>query len=126
MPARWRRCGQRALRRLPGAAFVAMVLVAPAVCALGDLLPCSAAPSTAHALLSAAMLTAAKGSAAGAGVSDAPSWVPRGRRASIEASKVAGKGTPLPGGALWAHFRKLGGHWSQLCNVAQNTPEVIL
>ena len=55
----------------------------------------AAPPSSAHALLSAAMLTAAKGSAAGAGVSDAPRWVPRGRRASIEASKVAGKGTPL-------------------------------
>ena len=55
----------------------------------------AAPPSTAHALLSAAMLTAAKGSAAGAGVSDAPRWVPRGRHASIEASKVAGKGTPL-------------------------------
>ena len=96
LPARWRRCGRRALRKRPGAASVAKVPVAPAVCPLGDLLPCSATPpSTAHALLSAAMLTAAKGSAAGAGVSDAPRWVPRGRRASIEASKVAGKGTPL-------------------------------
>ena len=38
---------------------------------------------------------------------------------------MAGKGTPLPGGALWAHFRKLGGHWSQLCNVVLNTVEVI-
>ena len=56
----------------------------------------AAPPSTAHALLSAAMLTAAgAASAAGAGVSDAPRSMPRGRRAFIEAGKVAGKGTPL-------------------------------
>ena len=93
LPARWRRCGRRALRRLPGAASVAMVLVAPAVCALGDLLPAQPHPQV--RMRCSAQPTAAKGSAAGAGVSDAPRWVPRGRRASIEASKVAGKGTPL-------------------------------
>ena len=43
-------------------------------------------------------------------------WPPGFKRGT----KVAGKGTPLPGGALWAHFRKLGGHWPQSCNVAQN------
>ena len=88
----------------------------------------TAPPSTAHAGAQRSYpkgCTAAQAGVAGACVSDAPAGVPRGRRAFKDAAKVAGKGTPLPGGALWAHFRKLGGHWSQLCNVAQNAAEVI-
>ena len=38
---------------------------------------------------------------------------------------MAGKGTSLPGGALWTHFRKLGAYWSQLSNVAQNTAQAM-
>ena len=110
------------MRRRP----VALVLVAPAVahsavvcCGRSSTLGCAAHPR------SAAAQRGAEAGAAGACVSVAPAGVPRGRRAFKGAAKVAGKGTPLPGGALWAHFRKLGGHWSQLCNVALNAVEVI-
>ena len=121
LPARWRRCGRRALRRLPGAASVAMVLVAPAVCALGrGLLRAQHHPRLHMRVRSAAIQRGAQAGAAGACVSAAPAGVPRGRRAFKGAAKVAGKGTPLPGGALWAHFRRLGVNWSQLCNLALN------
>ena len=109
-----------------GAALVAPVLAAPAVCALGcGLLRAQHHPRLHMRVRSAAIQRGAQAGAAGACVSAAPAGVPRGRRALKGAAKVAGKGTPLPGGALWAHFRKLGGHWSQLCNVAQIAPEVI-
>ena len=85
----------------------------------------AAPPSTALRVRSAAIQRGAQAGAAGACVSDAPAGVPRGRRAFKGAAKVAGKGTPLPGGALWAHFRKLGVNWSQLCNVALNAVQVI-
>ena len=85
----------------------------------------AAPPSTALRVRSAAIQRRAEAGAAGACVSAAPAGVPRGRRAFKGAAKVAGKGTPLPGGALWAHFRKLGGHWSQLCNLALNAVQVI-
>ena len=119
----WLTCtSQPATRRRP----VAMVLAAPAVCALGcGLLRAQHHPRLHMRVRSAAIQRGAQAGAAGACVSAAPAGVPRGRRAFKGAAKVAAKGTPLPGGALWAHFRKLGGHWSQLCNVAQNAPEVI-
>ena len=123
-PAQMRptRRAHAARRRRP----VAMVLVAPAVCALGrGLLRAQHHPRLHMRVRSAAIQRGAQAGAAGACVSAAPAGVPRGRRALKGAAKVAGKGTPLPGGALWAHFRKLGGHWSQLCNVAQIAPEVI-
>ena len=66
----------------------------------------AAPPSTALRVRSAAIQRRAEAGAAGACVSAAPAGVPRGRRAFKGAAKVAGKGTPLPGGALWAHFRK--------------------
>ena len=85
----------------------------------------AAPPSTALRVRSAAIQRRAEAGAAGACVSAAPAGVPRGRRAFKGAAKVAGKGTPLPGGALWAHFRKLGVNWSQLCNLALNAVQVI-
>ena len=50
----------------------------------------------------AAAQRGAEAGAAGACVAAAPVGVPRGRRAKKNAAKVASKGTPLPGGALWA------------------------
>ena len=98
---------------------VAMVLVAPAFRALGrGLLLAQHHPPLHMRVRCAAIQRGAQAGAAGACVSAAPDGVPRSRRACKGAAKVAGKGTPLPGGALWAHFRKLGCHWSQLCNVA--------
>ena len=112
----WLTCtSQPATRRRP----VALVLAVPAVCALGcGLLRAQHRPRLHMRVRSAAIQRGAQAGAAGACVSAAPDGVPRSRRACKGAAKVAGKGTPLPGGALWAHFRKLGCHWSQLCNVA--------
>ena len=100
---------------------MAMVLVAPAARALGrGLLLAQHHPRLHMRVRSAAIQRGAQAGAAGACVSAAPAGVPRGRRAFKGAAKVAGKGTPLPGGALWAHFRRLGVNWSQLCNLALN------
>ena len=103
-----------------------MVLVVPAVCALGrGLQRAQHHPRLHMRVRSAAIQRGAQAGAAGACVSAAPTGVPRGRRACKVVAKVDGKGTPLPGGALWAHFRKLGVKWSQLCNVALNAAEFI-
>ena len=118
VPALRRRSGQRARLTRPGGGPVAMVLVVPAVCALGrGLQRAQHHPRLHMRVRSAAIQRGAQAGAAGACVSAAPTGVPRGRRACKGAAKVDGKGTPLPGGALWAHFRKLGVNWSQLCNV---------
>ena len=103
-----------------------MVLVVPAVCALGrGLQRAQHHPRLHMRVRSAAIQRGAQAGAAGACVSAAPAGVPRGRRAFKKAAKVPGKGTSLPGGAFEHIFRKLDGHWSQLCNVAQNAAEVI-
>ena len=126
VPALRRRSGQRARLTRPGGGPVAMVLVVPAVCALGrGLQRAQHHPRLHMRVRSAAIQRGAQAGAAGACVSAAPAGVPRGRRAFKGAAKVAGKGTPLPGGALWAHFRKLGVNWSQLCNLALNAVQVI-
>ena len=89
---------------------MAMVLVAPAVRALGRGLLLAQHHPQLHMRVRCAAIQkrGAQAGAAGACVSAAPAGVPHGRRAFKKAAKVAGKGTSLPGGALWAHFRKLG------------------
>ena len=80
---------------------MAMVLVAPAVRALGrGLLLAQHHPPLHMRVRCAAIQRGAQAGAAGAGVSAAPAGVPRGRRAFKKAAKVAGKGTSLPGGAF--------------------------
>ena len=75
---------------------MAMVLVAPAVCALGrGLLRAQHHPRLHMRVRSAAIQRGAQAGAAGACVSAAPEGVPRSRRACKGAAKVAGKGTPL-------------------------------
>ena len=91
------RTAHAARRRRP----VAMVLVVPAVCALGrGLLRAQHHPRLHMRVRSAAIQRGAQAGAAGACVSAAPAGVPRGRRAFKKAAKVAGKGTSLPGGAF--------------------------
>ena len=80
---------------------VAMVLVPPAVRALGrGLLLAQHHPPLHMRVRCAAIQRGAQAGAAGACVSAAPAGVPRGRRAFKKAAKVAGKGTSLPGGAF--------------------------
>ena len=91
---------------------VAMVLVAPAVCALGrGLLRAQHHPRLHMRVRSAAIQRGAQAGAAGACVSAAPAGVPRGRRAFKKAAKVAGKGTSLPGGA----FEHIFANWVANC-----------
>ena len=85
-----------------GAAHVALVLVAPGVCAPGDLLRCAAPRPAAPAPPGAAMQMGCDGDRAGAGAAAAPARRPHDRRASIDAFMVAYNGTPLPRAALGA------------------------
>ena len=85
-----------------GAAHVALVLVAPGVCAPGDLLRCAAPRPAAPAPPGAAMQMGCDGDRAGAGAAAAPARRPHDRRASIDAFMVACNGTPLPRAALGA------------------------
>ena len=112
------RTAHAARRRRP----VAMVLVAPAVCALGrGLLRAQHHPRLHMRVRSAAIQRGAQAGAAGACVSAAPAGVPRGRRAFEKAAKVAGKGTSLPGGA----FEHIFANWVATglnCATSHNTP----
>ena len=81
---------------------MALVLVAPCVCAPGDLLHCAAPPPAAPAPPGAAMQMGCDGGGAGAGAAAAHAKQPCDRRASIDAFMVARDGTPLLRAALGA------------------------
>ena len=81
---------------------MALVLVAPRVCAPGDLLRCAAPPPAAPAPPGAAMQMGCDGRRAGAGAAAAPAKQPCDRRASIDAFMAARNGTPLLRAALGA------------------------
>ena len=90
-----------------GAALVAPVLAAPAVCAPGQLLRCAAPPPAAPVPLGAAMRMGCDGAQRTLVLPLHPQGSPAAGEASLDAFMVARDGTPLPRAALGADIEPM-------------------